>query len=64
MFNGIEFNGLDIRTQFLNDLGAKTMQLYEGNFDNVLYSANGSAMSVSFSQLLDIITSTFDTFKD
>lgn len=59
MFNGIEFNGLDIRTQFLNDLGAKTMQLYEGNFDNVLYSANGSAMS-----LLDIITSTFDTFKD
>jgi len=35
------------------------MQLYEGNFDNILYSAGGSVIT-----LLDILTSTFDTFKD
>lgn len=59
IFAGEDFPLIDERTRALNEIGAKTVALFQGKFSNILKSADCKAK-----QLLEVISSSFLMFQD
>jgi len=59
VFKGIEFPLLDERVRLLREIGVRTVELFDGEFINILNAAKHSAV-----KLLDLLTSNFNNFQD